>query len=176
MTTYIALLRGINVGGHRKMKMEDLRTMFSSMEFENVSTYIQSGNIVFETATTDIDSLETSIQKQIEAQFGYEVPVIIRTHTALKKMLHNMPFEKKEGWKRYITFLSHLPDAQQKKLLETLSSTIEKFSIGHKEIYVQVNKQTSQKTKFSSSFIQQQLGISATNRNLRTVSKLCEWA
>lgn len=176
MLKYIALLRGINVGGHRKLKMKDLRAMLKSMGFKNISTYIQSGNVVFETDETDVGNLESSIKEQIDEQFGYQVPVIIRTHATFKKALNNIPYEKKEGWKRYITFLSEAPDTDQKKLLESQSSTIEQFSVGDKEIYVQVDKQTSQKPKFSSSFIQQKLNISATNRNLRTVNKILELA
>lgn len=176
MLKYIALLRGINVGGHRKLKMEELRAMFTSMEFKNVSTYIQSGNVVFETDETDAAILENSIAQKIKEQFNYQVPVIIRTHADFERVQKNMPYEKKEGWKRYVTFLSEAPDTAHKKLLESLSSSIEQFSVGDKEIYVQVDKQTNQKPKFSSSFIQQQLNISATNRNFRTVNKILELA
>ena len=93
--TYIALLRGINVGGHRKLKMADLRTIISDMGFENVQTYIQSGNVVFEASEIDTDELSRKIKLQVETTFGYEVPVIIRTAAVLKSILANMPSRKK---------------------------------------------------------------------------------
>lgn len=172
MTTYIALLRGINVGGHRKLKMADLRAMFSNMGFENVQTYIQSGNVVFEASENDTDDLAKRIKRQIEETFGYDVPVIICTASDLKNILANIPFKKKEGWKRYITFLSHQPDKAQQEKLEARSSSIEFFRVGDGVVYAHVDKQTDKKPLFSGSFIQKQLNIPATNRNLRTVNKL----
>lgn len=176
MAQYIAFLRGINVGGHRKLKMEDLRSMMDSMGFENIATYIQSGNIVFDAEKTDTDSLSSSVKKQIEVQFEYDVPVIVRSYDDLKEVWENIPFEKKEGWKRYITFLSDEPDEQQKQELEGLSSNIETFVVRNKVVYAHVDKQTSEKPRFSSNFVQQQLKIPATNRNLRTVNKMLELA
>lgn len=176
MTRYIALLRGINVGGHRKLKMADLRVMLSDMGLENVQTYIQSGNVVFEAPENDTDDLSQRIKRQIEKTFGYEVPVIICTVSNLKSILANIPFKKKKGWKRYITFLSHQPDKAQQEKLETRSSNIELFRVGDGVVYAHVDKQTDEKPLFSGSFIQKQLNIPATNRNLRTVTKLLKLA
>ncbi|MCW9705579.1 DUF1697 domain-containing protein [Fodinibius salsisoli] len=176
MPKYIALLRGINVGGHRKVKMKALRALFGSMGFKNVATYIQSGNVVFDAPKTEVNRLSNTIKQQIEDQFGYDVPVIVRTAANLEKVLKNMPFEKQEGWKRYITFLSEEPDESHKQKLEAQSSNIEIFKLGNKVVYAQVDKQTSAKPKFSSNFIQQQLNIPATNRNLRTINKILDLA
>lgn len=176
MTTYIALLRGINVGGHRKIKMVDLRAMFSDTGFENVQTYIQSGNVVFDASKNDDAELSTRIKQQIEETFGYDVPVIICTASDLKSILANMPFEKKEGWKRYITFLSHQPDKAQQKKLEARSGSIERFRVGDGVVYAHVDKQTDENPLFSGSFIQKQLNIPATNRNVRSVNKILELA
>jgi uncharacterized protein (DUF1697 family) len=86
-TTYIALLRGINVGGHRPLKMEELRQMFVMLGFENVSTYIQSGNVVFDAADQDESQLATKIKNQIADTFEYDVPMIICTVEQLQKTL-----------------------------------------------------------------------------------------
>lgn len=170
--TYIALLRGINVGGYRPLKMEELREMFSGLGFDNVSTYIQSGNVIFEAPEQDEDQLANKIQDQIEATFGYKVPVIIYLSADLKEILEQFPFKEKEGWKRYITFLSDQPSEEQTERLEAQSNNIETFQVGNRAVYVQVDKQIDKKPQFSSSFIQKQLNIPATNRNLRSVNKI----
>lgn len=97
MTTYIALLRGINVGGHRSLKMEDLRELFSSMGFDNVTTYIQSGNVIFDASSKDETVLARRIKAQIEDTFGYDVPVIIYSAKRLQKILDEVPFEKRRA-------------------------------------------------------------------------------
>lgn len=174
--TYIALLRGINVGGHRPLKMEDLRELFSSMGFKNISTYIQSGNIIFDASKQNNDRLGGRIKEQIADTFGYDVPVLIFSAADFKNVAEKFPFQQKEGWKRYITFLSDQPTKEQHQKLEAQSSEIESFRIGNRVVYIHVDKQTDRKLLFSSSFIQKRLRIPATTRNLRTVHKLLELA
>lgn len=78
MNTYIALLKGINVGGHKKVPMAELRKLFSKSGFENVQTYIQSGNVIFKSSEQTI-TIEDKIQKAIMAHFGFEVSVLVKT-------------------------------------------------------------------------------------------------
>jgi len=87
MKTYIALLRGINVGGHKKIKMAELRTLLEKLPFENVETYIQSGNIVFNTAELDTEQIKNSIKKKITEIFGFEVPVLALSALDLEEIL-----------------------------------------------------------------------------------------
>ena len=176
MKTYIAFLRAINVGGYRKIKMDDLRSMFESLSFKNVKTYIQSGNVVFDAAADNVAELSEVIQKQIENSFGHDVPVLIRRPEELKKVLEAFPFKEKEGWKGYIGFLSKEPDSTPIQTLESLSSEIEKFKVAGDNLYAFVDKETDQKPSFSNGFIEKQLGLHATTRNLRTVSKVLEFA
>lgn len=171
LNRYIALLRGINVGGHRKIKMADLRAMFGKMGFENVQTYIQSGNIVFDTPSEDTAELAATIQTQIEETFGHEVPVIICTASQLKDILSAMPFESKDGWKRYITFLSDQPSAEEQERIENMSSAIETFRVGKKVVYIHVDKQTDKRPTFFNSLIQN-MPMDATNRNMRSSRKI----
>lgn len=176
MSKYIVLLRGINVGGYRKIKMNDLKKMFRAMGFKSVTTYIQSGNVVFDAQEQDKEKLAAQIGNQIEETFGFDVPVIIRTASDLEKNLEQFPFKVKEDWRGYITFLSGQPSNQQQEKLEALSSTIEMFRVGDRAVYIQVDKQTDKRPLFSSNFIQKKLDMPATNRNLRTVRKLLELA
>ena len=168
---YIALLRGINVGGHRKIIMADLRDMFHEMGFQNVQTYIQSGNVIFDTTSNDRTNLAAAIKKQIEETFGHDVPVILCTATELKNVLAEIPFESKDGWKRYITFLSDQPSAAEQERMESQSSAIETFRVGNKVVYIHVDKQTNKRPTFFNSFIQS-LQMDATNRNIRSCKKI----
>lgn len=176
MKQYIALLRGINVGGYRKIRMDDLRKMFREMGHDRVSTYIQSGNVVFSASVSEPSKLDSAIRRQIKKTFGHEVPVMIRTPEEIAAGLARFPFKEKEGWKGYISFLGGEPIGTTIKELESLSSEIEKFKAGEQILYSLVNKQTDKKTRFSNSFVEKNLGLSSTTRNLRTVRKILELA
>lgn len=173
---YIALLRGINVGGYRPLKMKKLRSMFSNMGFKNIGTYIQSGNVVFDGPDSETHLLEEEIADQIQGQFGYEVPVIIRTQTDIEKILLEMPFKETKGWKRYISFFPRDPVKELKEELEERSNSIEQFKAGERLVYSFVDKSAKTKPQFSNNFIERHFGISATTRNVRTVRKLLEMA
>ena len=94
--TYIALLRGINVSGHKKIKMPDLKAMFEALGFTNVRTYIQSGNVVFE--SNFAADLESKISAKILEQFGFEVSVICRTAEELEQVIARNPYVEMEGF------------------------------------------------------------------------------
>ncbi|MDZ7682917.1 MAG: DUF1697 domain-containing protein [Fodinibius sp.] len=175
--TYIALLRGINVGGHRRLTMDELRQMFSEMGFANVTTYIQNGNVVF-TADDEADAafLSTQISVKIAETFGYEVPVVIRSRDRLANVLADFPFKEKEGWKGYISFLANKPMNEQAAELEAAASQVERFSVQGSELFSIVNKQAEATPQFSNSFVEQRLGVPATTRNLQTVRKIIDIA
>ena len=120
---YVSILRGINVSGHKKIKMADLKDLYKSQGFESVTTYIQSGNIIFRSTSTDKTSLRKIIEKAIEEEYEFHVPVDIRTEQELKGILDDCPYEetKIEGneTKVLVTFLQSVPsDQKQKSLLE----------------------------------------------------------
>ncbi len=175
MKRYIAFLRAINVGGYRKIKMEALREMFASMGYENVKTYIQSGNVVFDGEGEPSDISER-IEQQILETFGHEVPAIIRSPQEMNEALQSFPFEEGDGWKGYITFLMEEAGNEQARELESLSSGIEKFKISGRELHVLVDKETEKKNLFSNNFVEKKLDTYATSRNLRTVRKILDLA
>lgn len=144
------------------------------MGFKNVATYIQSGNVIFNAPSQNEQSLSAQIADQIAVTFDYNIPVIVYRAQNFKSILEQFPFSEKQGWKSYITFLSAQPSAKNLDKLETLSNEIEHFKGGERAVYIQVNKQTNKKTRFSNRFIQQQLDTSATNRNLKSVRKLVQ--
>src|ERR1700740_4410 len=109
MATYIAILRGINVSGHKLIKMDALRKLFDNMGFKNTKTYIQSGNVVFQDKQAKIQDLEKKIAGSILKEFGFEVPVLVKEADELEAVLKNNPFinkQKEDVTKLHVTFLS----------------------------------------------------------------------
>ena len=110
---YIALLRGINVSGQRKIKMADLKTLFESLGLQEVVTYIQSGNVIFETEEEVSALLKKKIEHAITAQYGFEVPVLLRSASSWKSMVNAYPFEEidpmENATKVLVTLLEHQP-------------------------------------------------------------------
>jgi len=93
MTTYIAFLRGLNVGSHNRMRMDELRALFESLEYADVQTYVQSGNVVFETGETDEETLRDDVHDAIQDAFGDDVSVMIRSRTQLRDAVTGQPFD-----------------------------------------------------------------------------------
>ena len=98
---YVALLRGINVGGNNKIKMAELKTCLEEQGLEQVSTYIQSGNVLFKSPEKNTDELTRKIEQAIEAKFGLEVPVVVLSEKQLRNILENTPpkWLKDDEWK-----------------------------------------------------------------------------
>src|SRR5947209_2146224 len=97
MTVAISMLRGINVGGHKSIKMESLRAMYESLGLRDAQTYVQSGNVVFRTAARDLSPLTKRIENKIEQVFGFRPGVIIRTPSELREVIRRNPFAKRPG-------------------------------------------------------------------------------
>ena len=121
MKTYISILRGINVSGQKIIKMVDLQNLYRNLGFENITTYIQSGNVVFTSDEFNTTSLAEKITKQIEKEFGFEVPVIVLTFDELQQIVDENPFLKdasKEPEFLHVTFLSSIPEQYNQEVIE----------------------------------------------------------
>lgn len=179
MNTYIALLRGINVGGHKKIKMADLKEVLRKLEFRDVVTYIQSGNIVFKDPSENIDALETKIKAAIKKHFDFDVPVLIITHNTLQEILQNNPYAKRlekgeiEDKKMYFMLLCDQPDPIAVSELSKVSFEPEEFLITKNAIYLFAANNYG-KTKLHSNFFEKKLKCQGTTRNLKTLTKLLE--
>lgn len=171
MTIYITLLRGINVGGHKVIKMAELKQMFESIELKQVKTYIQSGNIVFE-SEKDIDFLNKRIQSEIKNVFGFDVPVMLRTHEEFINMIKRCPYEADsllEGESIHVAFLANeLSEKEKYHLLKQKNETEDCFI--HEKVVYLFFKNSIRNSKLMSLF--QKLHTPATVRNWRTVNKL----
>lgn len=123
MTIYLALLRGINVGGKNRLKMAELRACFEAMGFEQVRTYIQSGNVIFATDKADQGRLATQIEEALLATFGYELPVMVRAHEELSNVVALAPDgfgEDPEAFRYDVIFLkAPLKAAEAMQQVET---------------------------------------------------------
>ena len=174
MNRYIALLRGINVSGHKIIKMERLREGLSELDFQNISTYIQSGNIIFESSITDIAVLELQISQKIMAHFGFEVPVRITTLSELKKIVAENPYRKENlenPTQPYVAFLSEVPLESNFVNLKAMDFGNDQFIHKNKVLYLWYADSPAN-TKLSNVSIEGKLKLKATSRNWKTVLKL----
>jgi uncharacterized protein (DUF1697 family) len=170
MENLVALLRGINVSGQKKIPMKELKELFLSMGLSHVSTYIQSGNVVFKAASRD--GLSERIQVKIREEFGFDVPVLIRNLPEIEKCVINSPFSVLEQAKTYVVFLEQKGDLEGFEKLLAYQGIGEKIVLSGKEIYLLTESYGN--TKLNNNFIENKLKIRATTRNWNTVQKLLE--
>ena len=174
MTTYISMIRGINVGG-KSVKMADLRDIYLSLGLENVETYIQSGNVIFKSENKDSNVLGKEIQQKILDTVGYDVKVVIRTINELKNIIESCPFEIEEEKHVYITFLSDTPDLSIDLKLKNGMRGSEKFIISSREVYLYLPHGYG-RTKLNNNFFEKKFKLDATTRNWKTVNRLYQIA
>ena len=171
MKTYISMLRGINVGGQKKVNMEELRKIYESLEFRSVRTYIQSGNVVFQYFDTNTTKIADMIKAKIKQYFKFDVSVLIRTKNELHVVIKNNPFHNKDQSKTYVTFVSnYLSDIHLNDIIKYKDKS-ELISISGNQIYLFCPNGYG-KSKLNNAFFEKKLKITATTRNWNTVSAL----
>ena len=179
-TTYVALLRGVNVGGHRLIKMPELQRMFAAMGFNRVRTYIQSGNVVFAPVEADesLEALRPRIEAEIAARFGFPVTVVLRTAAELERIIAACPFTADalvEGENLYLALLADAPSPHAVERLLASESGSDEFRIMGREVYL-LYRRSARDTLLTNAFLERVLGVAATTRNWRTVRTLAEMA
>jgi uncharacterized protein (DUF1697 family) len=175
MSTYISMLRGINVGGQKKVGMKELKELYESLGFGRVRTYIQSGNVVFDYPHSDPSTLVSKIERGIEGRFGFKVPVVVRTRDELQRLITNTPFVGKDESKVHVTFLSAEPAAPGEDEISRAKDGAEEYSISGREIYLFCPNGYGV-TKLSNALFERKLKVPATTRNWRTVNALLSMA
>lgn len=171
MTTYIVLLKGINVGGHKKVPMADLRELLTKSGFENVQTYIQSGNVIIESSEENSRKIESIIKDAIVKQFGFEVSVLVKKRKDVGRIFNDCPFSEDKKKTSYFVMLHETPDAQ---LVNVASEKIykgEEYQIINDCIYFYCETGFGQ-AKFNVNFFERKLKTFATARNYNTMVKL----
>lgn len=170
MNRYIAFLRGINVGGHR-VKMEDLRDLFTAMDFVNVETFIASGNVIFETADSDAGKMEKKIEAGLKAALGYEVSTFLRTPAELAAITAANPFPVEEGHTVHIGFHhATISDTVREKMLSS-RTTMDDFHVKDRELYWLCRGKTTE-SLVSWPKVMKSVTVPSTMRNMTMLSKL----
>lgn len=173
MTKFIAILRGINVGGRRKLPMNELRKLFEELGFSEVQTYIQSGNVIFLSESSEKEISEV-VEKAIFERYNFRVPVICRSAEDLQQSIAENPFfqkPSKEIERLHLTFLKELPEKEQLQKLARYDFSPDKFEVKGKDVFLYCCAGYS-KTKLSNSFFENKLQVPATTRNWKTVLRL----
>lgn len=171
MKTYISLLRGINVIGQKKITMVELTKLYQSLNLKEITTYIQSGNVVFHCSNTNSKELAEEIERKIREFFGFTIVVFIRSKDEFQKIIERNPFINKDLTKLHVTFLSDDLENTQINDINRIKDESEKVFISGSEIYLFCPKCYG-RTKLSTNFFEKKLKVSATTRNWKTVNKL----
>ncbi len=174
MAKYIALLKAINVGGHT-VKMDHLKKLFEKMRFENVETFIASGNVVFETKSQSVDSIKKKIETELEKSLGYKVATFIRTTKELKEIAEHKPFTEfdlnDEQNSLYIGFLDNQSNKDSQKKILALSDKANEFYFNKTELYWFCRKNFSD-SGITGKTLEKVLGMETTIRNSTTIRKM----
>jgi uncharacterized protein (DUF1697 family) len=177
MPVFIALLRGINVGGSHIVPMADLRALLTGLRLRNVQTHLQSGNVLFETDEKDLVRLSGKIARALEGKFGFRVDTLLRTQNDLAAVIANNPFARSKGIEAAKLVVFFLPDVLEKSKREEIAQLRlgrEETRFGDRELYIHFpDGQGSSKLPVALDRI---LKKSATARNWNTVTKLLELA
>jgi len=170
MKSYIVLLRGINVGGHKKVPMAELRELLVKIGFQQVKTYIQSGNIILQSLESKSE-IELKIKEAIESHFGFDVPILVRTRAGLKRIFDGCPFSEEKKETSYFVVLSEIPNSQSVDEVMKITHDNEVFSIIDDCIYFYSSIGYGN-SKFNMKSFEKKLNVNATSRNFKTMVKL----
>ncbi len=178
MAKYIAFLRAVNVGGHNKIKMDDLKKLFISNGYKNVDTVIQSGNVIFETSEKSITAITTKIERKLNEFMKKEIKVFIRTYSELVNIVNDNPFSKtkaddKTG--RYVFFLYKESENKIKIPFISAPGDVNVFKKTGLQLFL-IAKKIPGKASSPNNLIEKTFGISATARNWNVICKIVEKA
>ncbi len=177
MPRYVALLRSVNIGGYGRMAMNDLRETFGSLGYDDIVTYIQSGNVLFTSASKSEDSIIETIESRIAHDFGDSPAVLLRSVGELRRIGSKSPYAKAGAnpARHHVTFLDEAPAKAALEALELPASGKDELVVSGREVYVHTPDGYAG-TKYTGTFIERRLGVVSTTRNWNTVTKLCELA
>lgn len=170
MINYIVLIRGINVGGHKKVPMAELRKLLSKTGFKGVKTYIQSGNVILQFLSDKIE-IESKVKKAIQSHFGFDVPVIAKTYVELEQIFDACPFSEEKKENSYFVLLSEIPNAELIDEVMKITYENEEFHIIDDCIYFYSSVGYGN-SKFNMNLFEKKLNVRATSRNFKTMVKL----
>jgi len=179
MTRYIAFLRAINVGGKQLVKMEDLRRSFESFGLKNVRTFIQCGNVFFDTAETNSDLLSLNIETRLRKVLGYEVKILVRTLAELRALTRRSPFgsfERDKDVMLVVALLAEQPKLRLKLPLESAKENLEVLAVRNRAAFILCRRKKTGWFAFPNNFIEKVLAVPATTRQWKTLHRIVEAA
>jgi uncharacterized protein (DUF1697 family) len=176
MKTYVALLRGINLGSKKRVAMADLRGLFDDLGAKDVTTYVQSGNVVFRSAD-GAQKLTGAIERRIRRDLGLSVTVVVLTKAQLTRVLGGNPFAKakKAQANLHVTFLAEKPPRAKVGKLDPEHGRPDEFRVVGQQVYLHCPNGYG-RSKLTNAYFEKQLGVAATTRNWKTVTRLGELA
>jgi len=176
MTRSLAMLRGINVGGHAKVSMADLRATFVDLGYGGVQTFIQSGNVIFDASASPAQLVPT-IEKELEARFGFPIKVVVRSRTQLARIITHSPLlgPGRDPARLHVTFLASRPSRARVAALDTEAFGPDEFELSRSEVFVHCPGGYG-RTKLNNAFFERALGVTATTRSWKTVTTLADMA
>ena len=178
MNTFISMLRGVNVSGQNRIRMEALRGAYEALGLVEVRSYVQSGNVIFDSEEADASLLTGRIEAQIQKTFGYSVKVFLRGRGDLQRVIAGNPFlkaRKEDPSKLHVTFLYGPPSAAALNDLQNPGDAADEFSVGEQEIFLFCPNGYG-RTKLNNAFFERKLKLPATTRNWSSVNALCALA
>lgn len=176
---YVAFLRGINVGGRRVIKMEELARIFTSAGLRKVRTYIASGNVFFESASENKSALTKKIEKALRQALGYEVTVMLRTLGELENIVKRNPFKQAPRDVEVMQFVVFMADEPKTTIQIPLISTtenVEVFEVTDRTAFIISRRKKTGQFGYPNNFVEKQFGVAGTTRNWSTVNKILQAA
>jgi uncharacterized protein (DUF1697 family) len=173
MPVYVALLRSVNVAGHGRLSMSELQQSLRELGYRDVSTYIQSGNVIFSTTGRSIPKLVADTERQLERDFGSSPAVLVRTAPELARVVAADPFARRgaDPSRRHVTFLAAEPSTERLAAFAAPPSGRDELVIIGREVYVHTPDGYAN-SKLTGSLLERRLGVLSTTRNWNTVTKL----
>lgn len=174
MTRCVSLFRGINVGGHQAIRMDDLKALHESLGLQDIATYIQSGNVVFTSDETDVAQLARQIEDSFTQRFGFHVTAIVRTSAELKAIIESNPFQNqqmRESKWVVVMFLATCPDETAWEDLQKSYVGPEELHLIGQELYIYYTNGIG-RSKLTNTLIEKKLKTSGTARNWNTILQL----
>jgi uncharacterized protein (DUF1697 family) len=178
MAVIISMLRGVNVGAHNRVKMDALRALYEALKLRDPRTYVQSGNVIFETKEQDLARLSKRIEKAIEQTFGFRADVILRTAPELRDVVARNPFADRpdiQPGKLLVTFLARDPGVEAAQKVLQIKTEPEELRIDGRELYIYFPNGQG-RTKMSWAAVERALQTPCTGRNWNSVTKMLELA